>query len=470
MQTGRFRLFDVIANKIITKKHPVTYVALSYVWGDAMQEYIESCQEPAKDARTSHWAATEVDFAALPRTIQDAAILLRMINMQYLWVDALCIQQNSAVDKQAILSNMGAIYAGTHFTVVGACGDSAGCALSGITDQGARMEKPMSFNTVKGELSLLPAKEWPEKVIAETTWSTRGWTLQERLLSPRCLFFTESEVFFCTGDDTEREAFDVYCGRPNDDYYKETPWIRFPPYALLQNFTERSLTHQGDRLDAFLGLATRVQSSDLPMNHVAALSGLRLEKFAADLQWSHFDPESASRISMDARGSRILPSWSWVGWTGKILAQILTYTSEGTTKILDKANIEHFVGPTLSDFSPQRCQPTIPLQVIVHLWAPSLPCRLKKEPLSPISREYSIQVFDEDMNSHNLDTGVILPRGITLARQFELVVLKPRVTSTHEALLVRHEQKFAERVGLVKLSGLPHAALQCFQYNYIRLK
>jgi hypothetical protein len=82
------------------------YAALSYVWG--------------RDS-TETW---------LP-TINDAVKVTKMMELKYLWVDRVCIDQSNDEEKKYFCSRMDAIYEGAEFTIVNAAGD-AHTGLPGI--------------------------------------------------------------------------------------------------------------------------------------------------------------------------------------------------------------------------------------------------------------------------------------------------------------------------------------------------
>jgi hypothetical protein len=71
------------------------YLALSYVWGGVKQPgYQLGSQLPSN----------------LPQTIEDAMMLVETLGKQYLWVDSLCIDQNSQEDKARQIAKMSNIH------------------------------------------------------------------------------------------------------------------------------------------------------------------------------------------------------------------------------------------------------------------------------------------------------------------------------------------------------------------------
>ncbi|RSM02034.1 hypothetical protein CEP52_008197 [Fusarium oligoseptatum] len=93
------------------------FAALSYCWGGQQSLTLtKSGSEHLYD-----------DFSPekLPKTIQDAVRVVRNIGLRYLWVDALCIQQDSDEDKTAEISRMETYYGSATVTICAAAASSA---------------------------------------------------------------------------------------------------------------------------------------------------------------------------------------------------------------------------------------------------------------------------------------------------------------------------------------------------------
>lgn len=78
------------------------YVALSYVWG---KEPFLRLQRENRDTLMD-----AIFLQDLPRTIRDAVQVTRAFDIRYLWVDSLCILQNSDTDKALQIPHMNAYY------------------------------------------------------------------------------------------------------------------------------------------------------------------------------------------------------------------------------------------------------------------------------------------------------------------------------------------------------------------------
>jgi hypothetical protein len=62
----------------------------------------------------------KITFSVLPRTIQDAISVTRRLGVRFLWVDALCIVQDSINGQDWIdeSSKMASIYGNAYLTIV----------------------------------------------------------------------------------------------------------------------------------------------------------------------------------------------------------------------------------------------------------------------------------------------------------------------------------------------------------------
>lgn len=61
-----------------------------------------------------------IDLAILPQSIQDAITVTRMLDLRYLWVDALCILQDSSSNNEREMSRMENIYRSSYVTICAA--------------------------------------------------------------------------------------------------------------------------------------------------------------------------------------------------------------------------------------------------------------------------------------------------------------------------------------------------------------
>lgn len=80
----QLRVIDVNKKCIVTAEHSVRYVALSYVWGQAIQ--LRLLMSNFRDLSTEGALSQEMYAAQLTRTIADAIVFTANLGERYLWV------------------------------------------------------------------------------------------------------------------------------------------------------------------------------------------------------------------------------------------------------------------------------------------------------------------------------------------------------------------------------------------------
>ncbi|KAH6642883.1 heterokaryon incompatibility protein-domain-containing protein [Boeremia exigua] len=295
------------------------YATLSYSWGNSPPSVLLT-----KDTLESFRAQIRMD--TLPRTVQHAVHVCRMLHIRFLWVDALCIIQGSTGDFSKEVSHMGSIYARSLFTI--AASDSVDCS-SGFLKSRLPLQtedcqilddddKTLWFEGLEhdGQFHYLQRRHI----------DTRAWVYQERLMGPRTLHFCGTDIIW----ECRKLRSCHRCGTPtlpNIGDYKElflrilrmTPEdhgeVRFQDlwYRLLYNYNRASLSNEDDRLSALAGV---VQLLNRDTNYENSF-GLWLPFFWDQLLWCY--TEALKGVWRDRR--RMLsdvPSWSWIGVQGEI--------------------------------------------------------------------------------------------------------------------------------------------------------
>jgi hypothetical protein len=191
------------------------FTALSYVWGGAQP------LTTVKDNLAVH--RNGIELCSMPKTIRDAILVTRGLNLRYLWVDALCIVQDSAQDMIEQLACMNVYYRDA-FCVIAASASSR--VANGFinfrmqsSDPAAQEENlevaetriGVPFAGPAGESGVLTLSSKRPYVYHATRepLATRAWVLQERLLSRRCLLFPSTGGFALQCDRGEQFAGDL---------------------------------------------------------------------------------------------------------------------------------------------------------------------------------------------------------------------------------------------------------------------
>ncbi|CAK7234159.1 hypothetical protein SCUCBS95973_008839 [Sporothrix curviconia] len=377
-------MIDVQTLSIVPCPANCRYLALSYVWGHVV---------PEEDALTK---------GTLPATITDAIEATKKLGFRYLWVDALCIDQDpTSPAKMQQLGIMDRIYAGAYATLVAFYGDSSLFGLRGSTPERARPAQPHETlvdpltRTAYDVAAMYPtmAAEWE---FPTCTHKTRAWTLQEEYLSQRLIMFGKDQVHYrCqnvilteTVDETRdpSQLLDLLQSGTGEagDYFRELSKSRAAAQAdaaagghksninntsnnsnngggpslarrrqmaaaqyvsALDDYTSRNMARDTDSLNACLGMLSFLKRMASLQDFVW---GLPLRDFPLSLMWCHVSSSSKGNITLPPPRRRAdFPSWSFVGWQGEvsyILPENLLPVAEKSTREraeMDRKQITH---------------------------------------------------------------------------------------------------------------------------------
>lgn len=179
-------------------KHP--HLILSYCWGRGID--VAKTTTGKLEDRLRNF-----DIAPLPKSIQDAIILTRMMNICYLWVDAICIIQSSENDDysefQTEASKMRDYYANAECCIAASVANNAAEGflrerlLGRYPIQSIFLTYPGSARSDRQSMALQSEENVAtlRNVIDESPLSKRGWCLQELALPTRVLHWTSNGLY-----------------------------------------------------------------------------------------------------------------------------------------------------------------------------------------------------------------------------------------------------------------------------------
>ncbi|KAI0628563.1 heterokaryon incompatibility protein-domain-containing protein [Trametes polyzona] len=305
------------------------YVALSYVWGPASAQPCRTTM-----ANVDEYTLHGLDSKTLPQTILDAILVTRALGFQYLWLDMLCIIQDSAEDKHREMACMRDIYRYAYLTIIAA---SASGASEGFLQDRPALSSPATIPalpfTVPSRLDSQRQKSQTGSLVAVDTTrldkaepvNRRAWCLQELLMSSRSLIYTSSALLYrCPADTVAVGGGHYNKGRdiPRLPSFISTPAtcpstspiptgnVHEAWWDVVEAYSGRDLSYPSDKLVACAGLAeefSRVRGG--PSNY---LCGLWRDTLLHDLLWY---PETA----VEARAEEYrAPSWSWASLDGAV--------------------------------------------------------------------------------------------------------------------------------------------------------
>jgi Heterokaryon incompatibility protein (HET) len=103
-----------------------------------------------------------------------------------------CISQVDKQEKEDQIRIMNSIYKGGWATIVALSGMSAYSGLPRVNSKTVGSQNSCLFGTIQ----LATVGPTLKQQIDCSKWATRAWTYQEAILSPRCIYFTPSQVYF----------------------------------------------------------------------------------------------------------------------------------------------------------------------------------------------------------------------------------------------------------------------------------
>ena len=178
------------------------YVTLSHCWGP------EGLSFKLLEANLAAFEV-QIPWDGMPKTFQDAIIFTRRLRehfeVKYIWIDALCIVQNSKKDWQRESSIMGDIYAQSFCNLAACIGSDSEGGLFSQRDPFAShaCEVIAGPGSILGKYAssgmahfAVEDREGYESEVASSTLLSRGWVLQELRLSPRIIYFTRQQLYW----------------------------------------------------------------------------------------------------------------------------------------------------------------------------------------------------------------------------------------------------------------------------------
>ncbi|KAK6858912.1 heterokaryon incompatibility protein-domain-containing protein [Apiospora arundinis] len=318
------------------------YATVSYCWGtDGGRNHTTKIENIQKRRMSGGLASV---IKALPKALKQSIQLVQSIGIRYIWIDALCIVQDSSHSWNLNARAMHLIYGNSTITICAADGGDASAGLVALDEDHAPpgrqdtngpvghgdntedTERPQLRQHIVdcGSGVNLILHKPPEISIETSAWNKRAWTFQERLLSKRCLIFTGGQVYFqCRSTGMSEDIFADQTGKG-----WSLDLVRAPLQMLSQLkqramwfymqcvdlYTRRSLYEPFDILAAFIGMTKLMEIT----MHGSFVFGLPTSHFDLALLWEPVKRSTQLEKPRNPNDPRYkdlrFPSWSWCGW------------------------------------------------------------------------------------------------------------------------------------------------------------
>lgn len=287
------------------------YTALSYCWGG---------DQPLKTTSANIKGMTDgLLLSELPLTIADAVLVTRSLGVKYLWVDALCIIQDSVEDWERESEQMSTIY--ENASPVIAASTSSAATQGFLSHQRQRLQHHFTTPESYGIPGTIAIRERPwsglHNVFSRTDpLGQRAWAFQEQYMSTRCLLFSADEMQWVCKQEVACECGQniitsinssllFHCNnKPQSDMANTelTLQARQSWRMAVAGYSSRKLTRADDKLPAISGIASWF-AARWELRYVA---GLWKENIIQDLLWERRRAHPAP-LPPDY----VAPSFSW---------------------------------------------------------------------------------------------------------------------------------------------------------------
>ncbi|KAH7120466.1 heterokaryon incompatibility protein-domain-containing protein [Dactylonectria macrodidyma] len=248
------------------------YACLSHCWGKDKMPVITTTA-----TLNDHFQG--ILLSKLPKAFQDAVAISRRMGLRYLWIESLCIIQDSSQDWEVESSKMADIYRHGFVTIAavsssdfrGDCFPPTRCDDLCFHVQGDGVDTVVAMRDSNGEDPLTDMTQFG-KVLP---LFTRGWVYQEHMLSRRILYYNYQELQFG-----------------------------------LTQYTKLGLTKPHDNLPALSGCAKDIGR----LTGDRYLAGIWERSFTEGMLWTVEPPVKQPRQDLgDPKHPKAMraPSWSW---------------------------------------------------------------------------------------------------------------------------------------------------------------
>jgi hypothetical protein len=281
------------------------YLTLSHCWGGA--DIVKLTEASLKDFQT------DIPLSRLPKNFLDAVHVTTALEYEYIWIDSLCIIQDSAQDWKREAATMGSVYLYSECTIAAISSKDSygGC----FTTRSAQSFMPCQLIPKSDARPGVYAENWqhqPEPL------HTRAWVVQERALSVRTLNFGAHMISWdCISakaserePDMESTSRDISLKRTFNnllDYDVSQPVWTNSWWKLVTEYSRCNLSFVKDKWTAMEGMALEIEkSSSQNLAH-----GLWEFNITDELLWTVSRPKK-ERLDIGK------PSWSWLSIDGVV--------------------------------------------------------------------------------------------------------------------------------------------------------
>ncbi|RDW74190.1 hypothetical protein BP5796_07632 [Coleophoma crateriformis] len=375
------RLLDVLSRDnpflLETNGEEGPYLALSYCWGKQRKLALMTFGPNSRGKRgqpdpTPNIEAhkTNIPFAAMPKTLQDAVTTTRQLGFRYLWIDALCIIQGDEDEWQHQHPLLADVYLNARLVLAA---DSAVDQESGFLQQLSTVVRPDTRHLESRWTQALADQHLEQNAREESStrcpsplnWdeplNQRAWSLSEAIFANRIVHFTSLGMVWECNEIRECEKGCVQTLQEDDtDSFRLfrdvaiakdcTPVELYRKWdTVVEHFTRRNINSHPDETykDSLklVALARMAGKFSQILEQVLGrddryLAGIWRDNLASSLLWTT-DARADGNLTAKWRRPEAprAPTWSWASIEGPVFFNQLEDYRPAI--IIDDASVEY---------------------------------------------------------------------------------------------------------------------------------
>jgi hypothetical protein len=166
---------DSLAQVVDTREDLTTgpYITLSYCWGQSITTRLLLANLDEMK--------TGFPIDSLPKTLRDAIAFTRKLGISYLWIDSLCIIQDSKTDWEAEAIRMGEVYGQSYCNLAATNSSDSDGGL--FWDENPHSVRPIVLTPqiqpiIAEPVVLFDRNMWQMRIETSSPLNNRGWVLQ----------------------------------------------------------------------------------------------------------------------------------------------------------------------------------------------------------------------------------------------------------------------------------------------------
>ncbi|KAF2268766.1 HET-domain-containing protein, partial [Lojkania enalia] len=266
------RLIDIgpegtLLLRLVYPQEPVEYLTLSHCWGKSHIICLLKAnhEQLLRSIKQEH----------LPQLFKDAVSVTQRLGYRYLWIDSLCIIQDSPEDWESEASRMGSVYENSVCTIAAVSAPDSNSSLF------TRYYPLYTNNYIMRDVTRGVRKIVTNLLERPEPLYKRAWALQERLVSPRLIEYGKNgiswhcreEIFLEPGIPVTHlsplaESWNnLLCTHIGEDQTEgvranidplingQRGWMK-----LVGEYSEMKLTFESDRVHALKGVISVLQA------------------------------------------------------------------------------------------------------------------------------------------------------------------------------------------------------------------